>query len=48
MVVIEDLGTGVVEGTVLITDSGYRLLTDFATGLLAMACPTGRRGDAQS
>jgi Xaa-Pro aminopeptidase len=28
MVVIEGLGTGVVEDTVLITDDGYRLLTD--------------------
>jgi Xaa-Pro aminopeptidase len=28
MVVIEGLGTGVVEDTVLITDTGYRLLTD--------------------
>ena len=28
MVVVEGLGTGVVEDTVLITDTGYRLLTD--------------------
>jgi hypothetical protein len=27
-VVVEGLGTGVVEDTVLITDTGYRLLTD--------------------
>jgi Xaa-Pro aminopeptidase len=28
MVVVEGLGTGVVEDTVLITETGYRLLTD--------------------
>jgi Xaa-Pro aminopeptidase len=28
MVVVEGLGTGVIEDTILITDSGYRLLTD--------------------
>ena len=32
MVVIEGLGTGVVEDTVLITDNGYRLLTDSPRG----------------
>jgi Xaa-Pro aminopeptidase len=26
--VVEGLGTGVIEDTILITDSGYRLLTD--------------------
>jgi Xaa-Pro aminopeptidase len=28
MVVVEGLGTGVVEDTVVITETGYRLLTD--------------------
>jgi Xaa-Pro aminopeptidase len=28
MVVVEGLGTGVIEDTILITDAGYRLLTD--------------------
>jgi Xaa-Pro aminopeptidase len=32
MVVIEGLGTGVVEDTVLITDNGYRLLTNSPRG----------------
>jgi hypothetical protein len=28
MVVVDGLGTGVVENTILITDTGYRLLTE--------------------
>jgi hypothetical protein len=32
MVVVEGLGTGVVEDSLLITETGYQLLTDGARG----------------